>query len=170
HPTRSRPPSTDADPRRWHSRLSAILPSLATGCHPVRPRRQIRAATPTRPRSSSRASADLRGRRPSLAMINFVLLISRQGKVRLTKWYSPYTQKERTKRSSVSLVGSFLLEGQNSATLSSGEVTRLCTEGMPASISACVLMLMTMSLKSLKLSIILLRYSTAISAVYASWI
>uniref|UniRef100_A0A0A9DTQ1 AP complex mu/sigma subunit domain-containing protein n=1 Tax=Arundo donax TaxID=35708 RepID=A0A0A9DTQ1_ARUDO len=30
-------------------------------------------------------------------MINFVLLISRQGKVRLTKWYSPYTQKERTK-------------------------------------------------------------------------
>uniref|UniRef100_A0A453LZH8 AP complex subunit sigma n=1 Tax=Aegilops tauschii subsp. strangulata TaxID=200361 RepID=A0A453LZH8_AEGTS len=31
------------------------------------------------------------------SQINFVLLISRQGKVRLTKWYSPYTQKERTK-------------------------------------------------------------------------
>ncbi|GER34081.1 AP-1 complex subunit sigma-2 [Striga asiatica] len=31
------------------------------------------------------------------AMIHFVLLISRQGKVRLTKWYSPYSQKERTK-------------------------------------------------------------------------
>ncbi|KAM1243810.1 hypothetical protein ACFX2G_036020 [Malus domestica] len=31
------------------------------------------------------------------AMIQFVLLISRQGKVRLTKWYSPYTQKERSK-------------------------------------------------------------------------
>ncbi|GAQ90191.1 Clathrin adaptor complex small subunit [Klebsormidium nitens] len=30
-------------------------------------------------------------------MIQFVLLISRQGKVRLTKWYSPYTQKERAK-------------------------------------------------------------------------
>ncbi|XP_020091569.1 AP-1 complex subunit sigma-1 isoform X1 [Ananas comosus] len=30
-------------------------------------------------------------------MINFVLLISRQGKVRLTKWYSTYSQKERTK-------------------------------------------------------------------------
>ncbi|KAL0288221.1 UNVERIFIED_CONTAM: AP-1 complex subunit sigma-1 [Sesamum angustifolium] len=30
-------------------------------------------------------------------LIHFVLLISRQGKVRLTKWYSPYTQKERTK-------------------------------------------------------------------------
>ncbi|KAL9319495.1 hypothetical protein ACSQ67_011334 [Phaseolus vulgaris] len=30
-------------------------------------------------------------------MINFVLLISRQGKVRLTKWYSPYSQKERSK-------------------------------------------------------------------------
>ncbi|KAK7327253.1 hypothetical protein VNO80_31619 [Phaseolus coccineus] len=29
--------------------------------------------------------------------INFVLLISRQGKVRLTKWYSPYSQKERSK-------------------------------------------------------------------------
>ncbi|XVF67090.1 hypothetical protein PTKIN_Ptkin10aG0092500 [Pterospermum kingtungense] len=30
-------------------------------------------------------------------MIHFVLLISRQGKVRLTKWYSPYSQKERAK-------------------------------------------------------------------------
>jgi hypothetical protein len=30
----------------------------------------------------------------------------------------------------VSLVDSFLLEDQNSATLSSGEVTRLCTEGI----------------------------------------
>ncbi|KAK1393440.1 AP complex subunit sigma [Heracleum sosnowskyi] len=30
-------------------------------------------------------------------MIHFLLLISRQGKVRLTKWYSPYAQKERTK-------------------------------------------------------------------------
>ncbi|CAN0925293.1 AP-1 complex subunit sigma-1 [Linum grandiflorum] len=30
-------------------------------------------------------------------MIHFVLLISRQGKVRLTKWYSPYSQKERSK-------------------------------------------------------------------------
>ncbi|KAL9299728.1 putative adaptor protein complex, sigma subunit [Arabidopsis thaliana] len=30
-------------------------------------------------------------------LIHFVLLVSRQGKVRLTKWYSPYTQKERSK-------------------------------------------------------------------------
>eukprot|EP00270_Netrium_digitus_P000904 TRINITY_DN1103_c0_g1_i1.p1 TRINITY_DN1103_c0_g1~~TRINITY_DN1103_c0_g1_i1.p1 ORF type:complete len:162 (-),score=25.76 TRINITY_DN1103_c0_g1_i1:294-779(-) len=30
-------------------------------------------------------------------MIHFVLLISRQGKVRLAKWYSAYSQKERTK-------------------------------------------------------------------------
>ncbi|XP_044512080.1 AP-1 complex subunit sigma-1-like [Mangifera indica] len=30
-------------------------------------------------------------------MIHFVLLVSRQGKVRLTKWYSPYSQKERAK-------------------------------------------------------------------------
>ncbi|XP_031270259.1 AP-1 complex subunit sigma-1-like isoform X1 [Pistacia vera] len=28
-------------------------------------------------------------------MIHFVILVSRQGKVRLTKWYSPYSQKER---------------------------------------------------------------------------
>ena len=28
------------------------------------------------------------------AMIHFVLLISRQGKVRLTKWYSPYNAKD----------------------------------------------------------------------------
>ncbi|KAJ7960423.1 AP complex subunit sigma [Quillaja saponaria] len=30
-------------------------------------------------------------------MIHFVLLISRQGKVRLTKWYSAYSHKERSK-------------------------------------------------------------------------
>ncbi|GCA62497.1 adaptor protein complex, sigma subunit [Kipferlia bialata] len=30
-------------------------------------------------------------------MIDFVLLINRQGKVRLTKWYAPYSEKERTK-------------------------------------------------------------------------
>ena len=29
--------------------------------------------------------------------IRFVLLLSRQGKVRLAKWYSTYTQKERAK-------------------------------------------------------------------------
>jgi hypothetical protein len=33
--------------------------------------------------------------------IQFVLLFSRQGKVRLTKWYSPYTQKERSKVMSI---------------------------------------------------------------------
>ena len=30
-------------------------------------------------------------------MIHFVLLISRQGKVRLTKWYSPYSSKEKAR-------------------------------------------------------------------------
>eukprot|EP00029_Vermamoeba_vermiformis_P012097 TRINITY_DN690_c0_g1_i1.p1 TRINITY_DN690_c0_g1~~TRINITY_DN690_c0_g1_i1.p1 ORF type:complete len:158 (-),score=39.18 TRINITY_DN690_c0_g1_i1:139-612(-) len=30
-------------------------------------------------------------------MINFVLLISRQGKIRLTKFYNPYTTKEKNK-------------------------------------------------------------------------
>ncbi|KAH9617716.1 hypothetical protein KSS87_013397, partial [Heliosperma pusillum] len=29
--------------------------------------------------------------------IQFVILFNRQGKVRLTKWYSPYAQKERSK-------------------------------------------------------------------------
>ncbi len=29
--------------------------------------------------------------------IRFLLLISRQGKVRLTKWYSPYTQKDKAR-------------------------------------------------------------------------
>ena len=33
----------------------------------------------------------------SQAMIHFVLLISRQGKVRLTKWYSPYSSKEKAR-------------------------------------------------------------------------
>ncbi|CAL9777071.1 unnamed protein product [Musa acuminata subsp. burmannicoides] len=35
-------------------------------------------------------------RRSRSTMIHFVILISRQGKVRLTKWYSPYQQKERS--------------------------------------------------------------------------
>lgn len=29
--------------------------------------------------------------------IRFLLLISRQGKVRLTKWYSPYAQKDKAR-------------------------------------------------------------------------
>ncbi|CAD6207266.1 unnamed protein product [Miscanthus lutarioriparius] len=32
-----------------------------------------------------------------LGEIHFVLLVSRQGKVRLTKWYTPYPQKQRSK-------------------------------------------------------------------------
>jgi AP-1 complex subunit sigma 1/2 len=32
-----------------------------------------------------------------VSMIHFVLLISRQGKVRLTKWYSPYSAKEKSR-------------------------------------------------------------------------
>uniref|UniRef100_A0A0D9VZT3 Adaptor AP-1 19 kDa protein n=1 Tax=Leersia perrieri TaxID=77586 RepID=A0A0D9VZT3_9ORYZ len=43
------------------------------------------------------AELDREGDLANKVPINFVLLISRQGKVRLTKWYSPYTQKERTK-------------------------------------------------------------------------
>ncbi|GER49109.1 AP-1 complex subunit sigma-1 [Striga asiatica] len=44
-----------------------------------------------------RLQYQLTGTSFTTAMIHFVLLISRQGKVRLTKWYSPYSQKERTK-------------------------------------------------------------------------
>ena len=40
----------------------------------------------TRPQSSSHVQA-----------VRFVLLLSRQGKVRLAKWYTTYTQKERAK-------------------------------------------------------------------------
>ena len=32
-----------------------------------------------------------------MGQIRFVLLLSRQGKVRLAKWYTTYTQKERSK-------------------------------------------------------------------------
>ncbi|PPR82662.1 hypothetical protein GOBAR_AA38055 [Gossypium barbadense] len=43
--------------------------------------------------------------------IHFVLLISRQGKVRLTKWYSAYSQKERTKKVIRELSGLILTRG-----------------------------------------------------------
>ena len=38
-------------------------------------------------------------KRPSLTVqaVKFVLLLSRQGKVRLSKWYTTYPQKERAK-------------------------------------------------------------------------
>jgi len=34
---------------------------------------------------------------PSCTQIHFLILMSRQGKVRLAKWYSTYSQKERAK-------------------------------------------------------------------------
>ena len=34
---------------------------------------------------------------PDFAQIHFLLLFSRQGKVRLSKYYSPFTQKDRNK-------------------------------------------------------------------------
>ncbi|XP_020243571.1 AP-1 complex subunit sigma-1-like [Asparagus officinalis] len=46
---------------------------------------------------SSMCWSDQSGHVIFLFQIHFVLLISRQGKVRLTKWYSPYAQKERSK-------------------------------------------------------------------------
>lgn len=41
--------------------------------------------------------------------IQFVVLINRQGKVRLTKWYSPYAQKERTKVHCTGMLSRYLL-------------------------------------------------------------
>ena len=32
-----------------------------------------------------------------MSQIRFLLLISRQGKTRLTKWYKPYTSKQKSK-------------------------------------------------------------------------
>ncbi|KAG8061454.1 hypothetical protein GUJ93_ZPchr0003g16722 [Zizania palustris] len=40
-------------------------------------------------------------------MIHFVLLARRQGKVRLTKWYNPYPQKERSKVCELDLIFNF---------------------------------------------------------------
>ncbi|KAJ1309201.1 hypothetical protein OPQ81_004870 [Rhizoctonia solani] len=37
------------------------------------------------------------GERPRIVMINYVLLVSRQGKVRLAKWYSTMSPKVKTK-------------------------------------------------------------------------
>ena len=34
---------------------------------------------------------------PAMQGVKFVLLLSRQGKVRLSKWYTTYNQKERSK-------------------------------------------------------------------------
>ncbi|CAL9147820.1 unnamed protein product, partial [Musa hybrid cultivar] len=46
---------------------------------------------------SRRSRTRMKGERRSRStMIHFVNLISRQGKVRLAKWYSPYQQKERS--------------------------------------------------------------------------
>ncbi|KAJ7968296.1 AP complex subunit sigma [Quillaja saponaria] len=55
-------------------------------------------------------------------MIHFVLLISRQGKVRLTKWYSPYTQKERSK------IYEFSISNEHSILLSVNSVEWFLTE------------------------------------------
>ena len=55
---------------------------------------------PGRPQPTSAAHAhrsDVRTHYAPQAMIHFVLLISRQGKVRLTKWYSPYSSKEKAR-------------------------------------------------------------------------
>lgn len=128
------------------------------------------------------------------SQIHFVLLVSRQGKVRLTKWYSPYTQKERSKVSEstelllrtffkkilkhwehdvlcrlyVSSVEWFWTEVPSSATLSSGGVTKSSTKDTRASTSVCVLMRRITSWRSLRSFITTLRSSTAISEVWVS--
>ena len=53
-------------------------------------------AHPTEARAHRGGAAAARGARVR-GMIHFVLLISRQGKVRLTKWYSAYSAKEKAR-------------------------------------------------------------------------
>lgn len=63
-------------------------------------RRAVRPLPPSRPCRLSQRSLCRRGsalRSTASSMIHFVLLISRQGKVRLTKWYSPYSSKEKAR-------------------------------------------------------------------------
>ena len=47
--------------------------------------------------------------------IYFVLLISRQGKVRLTKWYSPHSQMEKIQGTLISSLSSYLFLLQSSS-------------------------------------------------------
>jgi AP-1 complex subunit sigma 1/2 len=54
----------------------------------------LRGLTPGPPPSRAQGRA---GNWCPRRMIHFVLLISRQGKVRLTKWYSPYSAKEKSR-------------------------------------------------------------------------
>ncbi|CAL9108437.1 unnamed protein product [Musa acuminata var. zebrina] len=97
-------------------------------------------------------------RRSRSTMIHFVILISRQGNVRLTKWYSPYQQKER---STVIRELSGLIPTRGPKLCNFVEWkgdTKLCTEDMPAYTSAYALIQMTTNWKFLRLFIILWRY------------
>ena len=55
-----------------------------------------RAAEPVAPRAAEPRRAAATGRAAG-AMINFMLLVSRQGKTRLTKWYESYSTKEKAR-------------------------------------------------------------------------
>lgn len=67
----------------------SVAPRRAVSALPFLAPLSWRAALTLCPRSALRSTAS--------SMIHFVLLISRQGKVRLTKWYSPYSSKEKAR-------------------------------------------------------------------------
>lgn len=70
----------------------AALLGAAAGCE-----RASLLRAPVLERSAHSAARAPRLRSTASSMIHFVLLISRQGKVRLTKWYSPYSSKEKAR-------------------------------------------------------------------------
>uniref|UniRef100_A0A0E0D8L8 AP complex mu/sigma subunit domain-containing protein n=1 Tax=Oryza meridionalis TaxID=40149 RepID=A0A0E0D8L8_9ORYZ len=66
------------------------------------------AGEPSKPELTSATAVARHDKRiPYDIAIHFVLLISRQGKVRLTKWYNPYPQKERSKVCELDLIFNF---------------------------------------------------------------
>ena len=71
---------------------AASLEQAAAGGEPSPPPR-----APVAWRSAHSAARGSALRSTASSMIHFVLLISRQGKVRLTKWYSPYSSKEKAR-------------------------------------------------------------------------
>ncbi|PON41875.1 Adaptor protein complex, sigma subunit [Trema orientale] len=73
--------------RNWHQRKETITEE----------EKEEEASRSTIQKIAGKSPSASRSLKSSKKMIHFVLLISRQGKVRLTKWYSPYSQKERTK-------------------------------------------------------------------------
>ena len=85
-----------------HTASSRAQPQLAR-CRRAPPARQSacaqRASHSLRNAALGRTPSRRRRARAAKAMINFLLLVSRQGKTRLTKWYESYAAKEKRESS-----------------------------------------------------------------------